>query len=75
MILPTKHIDLQHSIVGSGAVILQHLHSPQTVTGLWEHVRSLSEIGVYWRFVLSLDFLFTIGAIDLENGLIMRKRP
>lgn len=75
MILPTKHVNLQHSIIGAGATLLQHLQSPQTVTALWERVRTIPELGAYWRFILSLDFLFTIGAIDFANGLIMKNKP
>nr|VFJ51766.1 MAG: hypothetical protein BECKDK2373B_GA0170837_103424 [Candidatus Kentron sp. DK]VFJ63402.1 MAG: hypothetical protein BECKDK2373C_GA0170839_11078 [Candidatus Kentron sp. DK] len=75
MILPTKHIDLQHSFLGAGATLLQHLQSPRTVTGLWDRVRANSEINVYQRFILVLDFLFAIGAIDYVDGLIIRRNP
>jgi hypothetical protein len=75
MILPTKHISAQYSILGSGAAILRNLDSPRTVTGLWELTRGAPEVGVYWRFVLALDFLFAIGAVDLKDGLIVRFKP
>lgn len=74
MILPTKHISTRHSILGAGAVILRQLDSPQTVTALWDQVRTVPEVGVYWRFIVILDFLFAIGGIDLVNGLIVRHR-
>jgi hypothetical protein len=73
MILPTKHISAQNSILGVGAVILKHLNYPQTLSALWEHVRDLPEIKVYWRFILGLDLLYAIGVIDLSDGLIVRK--
>ncbi len=75
MILPTKHVSVQYSVIGAGAAILRNLDSSQTVTGLWERVRSTPEVGVYWRFVLSLDFLFAIAAVDLKDGLIVRCKP
>jgi hypothetical protein len=75
MILPTKHISTQYSVLGAGAAILRNLDSPQTVTGLWERARSTPEVGVYWRFVLALDFLFAIAAVDLKDGLIVRFKP
>jgi hypothetical protein len=74
MILPTKHISTKHSILGAGAAILQHVDPPQTITALWERVRVVPEISVYWRFVLALDFLFAIGVVDLEDGLIVRRK-
>ncbi len=72
MILPTKHVSVRNSIIGAGAAILHTLNSPQTVTGLWNNVRTSPEVGFYQRFVLTLDFLFVIDAIELTDGLIMR---
>ena len=74
MILPTKHVSEQHSVLGAGATILRHLDSPQTVTGLWEHVRQFKETSVYSRYILTLDFLFAVGVIDLDNGLVARHK-
>lgn len=73
MILPTKHVSAQHSLLGAGATILQFLDSPQTVTSLWERVRVSSNIEAYGRFILALDLLFAVGALDLSDGLIMRR--
>jgi hypothetical protein len=75
MILPTKHISVQYSLLGAGAAILRRLDSPQTVTALWERVRTEPEVCVYWRFVLSLDFLFAIGILEFKDGLIARFQP
>jgi len=72
MILPTKHISVEHSVLGAGAAVLENLHSPQTVTALWERVRRDSEVTVYWRYVLALDLLYSIGAIDFADGLVVR---
>jgi hypothetical protein len=74
MILPTKHITLKNSILGAGATVLRHLDNPHTVTSLWERVRHYPETGVYNRFVLVLDFLFTIGVLDIVDGLLVRRR-
>ncbi len=73
MILPTKHVSPQNSILGVGAAILLNLHSPKTVSGLWDQVRELPEVGVYWRYVLALDLLFAVEAIDYKDGLIERR--
>jgi hypothetical protein len=72
MILPSKHIDLQHSLLGAGAAILRNLDHPQSVTTLWGQVQSLPEVGYYGRFILTLDFLFSIGAIDFKYRTIAR---
>lgn len=74
MILPTKHISTQHSILGAGATVLKNIDAPQTVTALWERVRGIPEVGAYWRFILVLDFLFIVGVLDLADGLIIRRK-
>ena len=40
MILPSKHISQDQSLIGVGAVLLKKIGKPQTVTSLWETVRS-----------------------------------
>jgi phosphatidylglycerophosphate synthase len=44
-----------------------------TTTGIWEQVKNAPEIGGYARFVLTLDFLYAVGAVDMVDGLIARK--
>lgn len=72
MILPTKHIPTQRSLLGLGGVVLTALSGPTTTSALWDSVRSHAEIGTYGRFILTLDLLFTIGVIELRDGLIAR---
>jgi len=72
MILPTKHVSLDKSLLGAGAVVLPMLSEPMATTGIWERVKHAPEIGTYSRFVLTLDFLYAIGAIDMVEGLIIR---
>lgn len=72
MILPTKHVSQQSSLLGLGAMLLRLLDEPRTVTALWERARSLAALGTWGRFVLALDLLFLIGAIEFEDGLVRR---
>lgn len=72
MILPTKHIELKRSLLGIGAVILERLDRPRSVTSLWEDISKFPDIGTFERFSLSLDFLFMIGAVDFHEGLLKR---
>ena len=72
MILPTKHISTKNSLLGIGAAVLKHLEKPQTVTALWSSVHNAKEVATFERFILALDFLYIIGAIDLEDGLLRR---
>ena len=72
MILPSKHISQNQTLIGVGAVLLKEIGKPQTVTSLWESVCEHSSIGTFERFVLALDMLHIIGVIELEKGFIVR---
>jgi hypothetical protein len=73
MILPTKHISTRNSLLAVGATIISHLSSPRTVTSLWSDVSTIPEVATFERFILVLDLLYMIGAIEMEEGLL-RKR-
>jgi len=70
MILPSKHITEEQALIGVGAVLLDELLYPQTVTSLWEKVRTHRSVGTFERFVLALDMLHINRAISMTNGLI-----
>ena len=75
MILPTKHLREERSLLGVGAHILEILDEPKTVSRVWEELLSgrsanhESLIPFDW-FVLTLDLLFTIGAVKRRRGLL-----
>ena len=72
MILPTKHISTSYSLLGIGAKIIEQLYQPRTVSSLWSAVATIPEVATFERFVLTLDILYAIGAIEMETGLIRR---
>lgn len=75
MILPTKHIPIDQSLIGLGALILGKLTGARTVTSLWEEVRDYPTLGTFDRFSLTLAMLFSLGAIELRSGQIRRSLP
>ena len=72
MILPTKHVSAEHSLLGVGALVLSRLGRPRTVSALWEDVRPSSQVATFERFSLALDLLYAIGAVDFRDGLLQR---
>jgi hypothetical protein len=72
MILPDKHTNLDQSILGGGAALLAQLTRPLTVTGLWEQSKAHVDIGNFERFVLTLDFLYAVGAVDLRDDVLVK---
>ena len=72
MILPDKNIKLKYSLINCGTTVLKELNEPQSVTFVWEKVKSDKQITSFEKFLLTLDFLYIIQAIKLEDGLLMR---
>lgn len=79
MILPSKHLSQDRALLTVGARVLQRLSQPKTVSALWEELsgnlsgRKNASPLRYDGFVLALDLLFLMGAIELEEGLLSRK--
>lgn len=73
MILPTKHIPAEHTLLGVGAVLLPHMTRPHTVSSLWEIARKHPSVGTFDRYVLTLDLLHMLGALEFQaDGLVTR---
>ena len=78
MILPSKSIPPEKSLIALGGRVLELLQkSPLTVTSLWtelhasENTAQASPASFEW-FVLSLDVLYALGAIELEPTGVLR---
>lgn len=76
MILPTKYLAHDRALIGVGGEILKHLEEPRTVSALWDCVREAQSyktadalISFDW-FVLALNLLYAISAVDYRNGVI-----
>lgn len=72
MILPTKHVTVENSLIGLSALILARIEQPTTVSSLWQDVRELPEVATFERFTLSLDLLYIMNAIEFLDGSIRR---
>jgi hypothetical protein len=81
MILPTKHVRTERALIGIGGELLDLLREPMTVSRLWDEVRERRTVAVpaapidYDWFVLALDFLFLVGAVESRRGLVVRAEP
>lgn len=75
MIMPTKHIPAEQSLLGAGAVVFSELSQPRTVTALWEAVRESGSVGTFERFVLAVTMLYTLRMVRFEAGVIIRGAP
>lgn len=75
MLLPTKHLTENRSLIGIGAIVLDLLNEPRTISNLWNGVRGklMGARISYERFILCLDFLFMIDAIVFHDGFLKKK--
>ena len=80
MILPAKHLSQDRALLTVGARLLARLSQPKTVSALWEEVSRPSGVKDgkkpalrYDAYVLTLDLLFLMGAIEHQDGLLNRR--
>ena len=72
MILPNKNIRIERSLIGCGVIVLREIKDRDTVTSIWSRVHKKESLRNYELFILTLDYLFAIGAIEWEDGLLVR---
>jgi hypothetical protein len=78
MILPTKTLPPSRCLLGVGANVLRLLGEPMPISRLWPEFKAqylpdadAPTVSFAW-FILSLDLLFALGAIELDHGRIVR---
>jgi hypothetical protein len=75
--MPTKHIRIENALIGVGAEILSLLDREKTASRLFHDLqedrrkKDLTTIQFDW-FLLAVDFLFTIGAVRFESGILKK---
>lgn len=73
MILPTKHTKFDQSLLGFGSCILQIIDQGATIDFIWNTYNKNSVTKQSFdNLLLSLVFLFSIGAIKEINGVIYK---
>ncbi len=81
MILPTKRLSQDRALLYVGGEILGLLNEPKTVSRLWEEAkRARAARGdaaalTYDWFVLALDLLFAVRAVEYDRGRVRRVVP
>lgn len=80
MILPTKRLSIESSLLGLGADVLRVLSEPKSISRVWDELKDVRQavndrgerITFEW-FVLALDLLFLAEVITLDNGVLSRR--
>jgi hypothetical protein len=78
VILPTKGISPERSLLGIGGDVLSILKRPMSVSEVWTIYKRQTNLGrrdfvSFDWFILALDLLYTIGAVSLSsNGRLVK---
>ncbi|MDP8240404.1 MAG: hypothetical protein P9X24_15040 [Candidatus Hatepunaea meridiana] len=70
---------MSESIIGFGSFVLKSLDKPKSIDSIWsefENVRNSDEYPAYQSFdnlILTIDFLYTIGLLELHNDGRLQK--
>lgn len=71
MILPDKYLSLQNSLIYLGGKLLGQIDDGLTISSLWDIHRKLGGMP-FNLFVLTLDYLFLIQAIEYKDGVVRK---
>ena len=80
MLLPSKHLTAERSIVAVASRVLSCLNTSATVSELWKRFLALQRdqqrtpVGFDW-FELALCALFALGQISYDGAVIQRNKP
>lgn len=77
MILPTKHLPTDRSLIAMGADIVGLLEKPKSVSKLWLEFQQLNDrrnnrLTFDW-FTMAMALLFTLDAIEQRGNRICRR--
>ena len=74
MIAPTKHIPVDRTLLATGALLLEQMERPISVSALWDRVRGEKAVAGFDVFTLALSMLYGIGAVDAGPHGLRRVR-
>lgn len=76
MVLPSKHLPLNRSLLAVGGEILQALGDrPRSVSATWEELRVRDNKTSFEQFTLAASFLFLLGALEFVGENLRRNVP
>ena len=70
-VLPTKYVPIDSSILGVASILLGDLGSNDTVSTLWDRVRTMPQVRTFDRYAEALTLLFAARMLDLRRGILV----
>jgi hypothetical protein len=63
---------MEYSLLGVASLVFQEMNGNDTISGLWDRVKSDQRVRTFDRFVDALTLLFAANLIDAKNGILRR---
>jgi hypothetical protein len=73
-VLPTKYVHIDSSILVVASILLGDLGSNDTVSTLWDRVRTMPQVRTFDRYAEALTLLFAARIVDLRRGILVHIR-
>jgi hypothetical protein len=70
-LLPTKYTPIDSCVLGIASLLLSSIHSNDTVSTLWDRVRSLPQVRTFDRYADGLTLLFAARIVDMRHGTLV----
>ncbi len=70
IILPTKYVPLDFSILGVATIVVQEIQPNDTVSTLWDRLSSNERVGTFNRFAAALTLLYAVRALEFDGGVL-----
>jgi hypothetical protein len=78
VLLPSKFIEPDQALLTLGGQILLQLNAPLSIAETWVRLnrwrtkQQMPSSVPFWWFALALDVTFSMGAVQLEHGLLRK---
>lgn len=76
--LPNKYVPITYSLLGIASYMTEVLRPNDTVSTLWDRVRSDERVRTFDRYADALALLFAGSILELNQGVLrlpLRKEP
>lgn len=75
LVLPTKYVSVDFSILGVSAVVASQMRANDTVSTLWDRVSDDTRVRTFERFAAALTLLFAIKLVEVDKGILRTAPP
>jgi len=68
MLMPNKYLSEEETLLGAGVTIIEKLSFKKSLSKLWDEIKDDIRMYNFERFILTLDMLFILGLIELDEN-------